>query len=97
MIGWCIRCMLWVETATGFCPVCGATTAEDNLARQSRAEGTSPEEQIVDNIMDMIADGVAPETIRRCIVGTIRAQAELARRDERDRISAGIPAIPTVG
>jgi RNA polymerase subunit RPABC4/transcription elongation factor Spt4 len=35
MIGWCIRCMGWVETATGMCPVCGATAAGKNLSKKT--------------------------------------------------------------
>ncbi len=29
MIRWCIRCMTWVGTETGYCPVCGATTLDE--------------------------------------------------------------------
>ncbi len=37
--GWCIRCMAWVETRTGMCPVCGATTLDYNpYAKHDDAE-----------------------------------------------------------
>lgn len=34
LLGWCIRCMTWVETDKGYCPTCGATTAGRDLSKK---------------------------------------------------------------
>lgn len=46
--GWCIRCMAWVETSTGMCPICGATTRSENPYAQLAhlADSKLPMQQI---------------------------------------------------